>query len=130
MNIEEHIKYWIELADDDLDSASANFDIKRYNWCLFIAHLAIEKLLKAIFVQNNNNKVPPRIHNLRRLAELSNLNLTNEQILYLEFVNNFHIEVRYPEYKNEFYKIANVDFASENLLKIKELYQCLKSLIK
>jgi len=130
MTIEEYIKYWIVLADDDLESASANFDIKRHNWCLFIGHLALERLLKTIFVQNNNNKVPPKIHNLRMLAELSNLKITNEQLLYLEFVNNFQIEGRYPEYKNEFYRIANVDFATENLIKIKEIYQCLKSLIK
>ena len=73
MNIHEHIKYWIDSADDDLISAESNLRTKRYNWCLFIGHLVLEKTLKALYVQVNNNSVPPKTHNLLKLAELSKL---------------------------------------------------------
>lgn len=31
MEIHEHIKYWIDSADDDLISAESNLHSKRYN---------------------------------------------------------------------------------------------------
>jgi len=48
MTKEEHIQYWIKTAERDLESAQANFDAKRYEWCLFIGHLMLEKTVKSI----------------------------------------------------------------------------------
>jgi hypothetical protein len=39
MKIEEHIKYWVESADHDLDSAESLFAAGKYDWSLFIGHL-------------------------------------------------------------------------------------------
>jgi HEPN domain-containing protein len=50
MNKEEHIKYWKESARHDLDSAESIYNSGRYDWCLFAGHLALEKILKALFV--------------------------------------------------------------------------------
>ena len=76
---EEHIKYWLESAQHDLESAKTIFNSKRYDWCLFVGHLALEKILKAIFVERNDNKMPPKMHNLVRLAELSGIELDKDQ---------------------------------------------------
>ncbi|GAB4495467.1 MAG: hypothetical protein OHK0052_03020 [Anaerolineales bacterium] len=40
---------------------------------------------------------PPRIHNLTRLAEFSNLALTELQMQNLSAINQFNLEGRYPE---------------------------------
>lgn len=129
MTQEEHIKYWLDSAEHDLETLDALYETGKYDWSLFIGHLVLEKLLKAIFVKNNDNKIPPKLHNLVRLAEESHLKIDNNKKIILDKINDFNIEVRYPDYKNEFYKTCTKEFAEENLKEIKELYQWLKSQI-
>jgi len=127
---EEHIKYWVDSSEYDLQASNNMLQSGYYVWCLFIGHLALEKILKSIFVQISDNKVPPKIHNLTKLAELSNLQLSKEQTGILDDVNIFHIEGRYAKYKTELYKLATKEFTNENFQKIKEQYLWLKSQIK
>lgn len=87
----------------------------------------MEKVLKAFWVKNNDVDVPPKIHNLLRLAQLSNIYLKKEDEDFLDIVNRFMLESRYPEFKKEFYKLATKEFARENLNKISEYYKWFKS---
>jgi HEPN domain-containing protein len=130
MTQEEHIKYWLDSAEHDLDASQSLFESGKYDWSLFIGHIVLEKVLKALFVKNNENKIPPKIHNLVRLTELSSLNLDDEKKFILDKINDFNLEVRYPEYKNEFYKICTKEFTEEKINQINELYKWLRSLIK
>ena len=130
MTKEEHIKYWQESAQHDLESAEAIFSSGRYDWCLFIGHLALEKILKALFVDKNDNAIPPKIHNLVRLAELSSIELDDEQRFLLDKISDFNIQMRYPDYKLEFYKRCDAVYATEQLSKIKEFYTWFSSLQK
>ena len=130
MTKEEHIKYWLESAQHDLESAESIFDSGRYDWCLFVGHLALEKALKAIFVDRNDNNMPPKIHNLVRLAELSKIELDDEQKFLLDKINDFNIQTRYPDYKLEFYKRCSEEYTNEYLGKIKEFYVWSRSLLK
>lgn len=129
MNTEKHIKYWLESADNDLSASISLFNSGKYDWCLFIGHLVLEKHLKALFVLGNQNKIPPKTHNLNKLATLSKLELSEEQILFLDEVNDFHLEVRYPEYKREFYKICSREFTENYFSKIQDFSKWLKSRI-
>ena len=63
---------------------------------LFFAHLAIEKALKA-HVTRRTSDVPPRIHNLVRLAEMSDLSLTSEQEAFVRRFGMYQLEGRYPD---------------------------------
>ena len=99
MTKEEHRRYWILSATHDLESAESMFDSQRYDWCLFAGHLALEKILKAIYVDRNESEIPLKIHNLVRLAELSKIALTEEQRFDLDTINDFNIQARYPDYK-------------------------------
>lgn len=128
--INEHINYWLDSSEQDLKVADVLFENKKYDWCLFIGHLVLEKAFKAIYINVNEDLYPPKIHNLLKLSELCNIELNNEQTLFLDKVNNFNIEARYPAYKNEFHKMADSEFTVEHYNKIKEYYQWLKSLIK
>ncbi|MBZ0177745.1 MAG: HEPN domain-containing protein [Melioribacteraceae bacterium] len=130
MTKEEHINYWLESAEHDLETSDTLFEADKYDWSLFIGHLVLEKLLKAVFVKNNENKIPPKVHNLVRLAELSLIELDEERKVLLDKINDFNVEARYPEYKNELYKTCTKEFAEENRNHIKELYQWLKSQLK
>ena len=129
MTKEEHITYWLESAEHDLDTAESLFQSKKYDWCLFLAHLVLEKSLKAMYAAANENTVPPRIHNLVRLAELSSLGVSEEQRIFLDEVNDFNLEVRYPDYRQEFYKRCTREYAEPYFDRIKEFYEWLKSQI-
>jgi len=130
MKIKEHIQYWVESAEHDLDSAESLFAAGKYDWSLFIGHLVLEKLLKAIYVQDNQNRLPPKTHNLVKLAENTNVVFSTDQIFFLDEVNDFNLEVRYPEYRREFYKKCTKDFAEPYFFQIKEMFQWIKSHLK
>lgn len=87
---------------------------------LFMGHLIIEKLLKAIYVKNIDSN-PPRIHDLLRLAERVGLDTTEEQKDILDLITTFNINARYPDYKQIFYNKCDYGFTLRNLEKIKEL---------
>ena len=102
------------------------FNAGRYDWALFVGHLALEKIIKAHWVKNNQNNTPPKIHDLVRLANESNLNLTDSEKEFLLEVNDFNLEVRYLDYKMDFHKKCTREFATEYLIKIKEYYYVFK----
>jgi len=106
---ENLIRYWQTSSDDDFDTMEAMFDKEKYNWALFVGHLMIEKLLKALYVKTNN-EYPPMIHNLLRLAEKCNLKLTDDQKLFLASVTIFNINARYDDYKMSFQKKCTPEF--------------------
>ncbi|MFH1452867.1 MAG: HEPN domain-containing protein [Armatimonadota bacterium] len=116
MDIKKEINYWLESAKHDLKTAEVLFENKKYDWCLFIGHLIIEKVLKAFYIKKNH-KMPPKIHKLEVIAE--------KEIDFLKEINNFNIEARYPNGKLEFYKLCTKNFTREYFGKIKELYKCL-----
>jgi len=64
------LKSWIDLSDEDFDTMLVLFDNRRYSWSLFLGHLLIEKLLKALYVKNYSDH-PPYTHNLIKLTELN-----------------------------------------------------------
>ena len=64
---------------------------------LFFCHLAIEKVLKA-HVARRIKDIPPRIHNLVRLAELAGLCLEAEQVRFLRSFDMYQMEGRYPDF--------------------------------
>lgn len=130
MKLEDHIGYWLQSANHDLEVAESLFSSSKYDYCLFLGHLVLEKTIKAVFVKNNNGKMPPKIHNLVRLAEISGLNLKEEQRLFLDEVNEFNLDTRYPDFKFEFYKRCTKNYTNEFFTKIKDFNKWLLSRIQ
>lgn len=124
MDVQQSIDYWISSASHDLDVAETLFNNGKYDWCLFIAHLVLEKLFKAFYVKNNG-MLPPRIHDLVRLANMSKIVLNEDVVEYLDGVNTFNISARYPDEKMNFYKMCTHAFTAEQFSRIKDIYQCL-----
>jgi HEPN domain-containing protein len=62
---------WLKQAQHDLRMAERNIGIKGYDVAAFLAHQAIEKLLKCILIING--KDVPKTHKLDRLAQLLTL---------------------------------------------------------
>ncbi len=76
------------------------------------------------------DKNPPRVHDLLRLADISDIKTTEEQKDTLDLITTFNPSARYPDYKRNFYKKCNQEFTSSNIEKIKELRIWLLALIE
>ena len=76
-------------------------DAKQLLWAGFLCHLIAEKALKAMITENTD-RVPPKIHVLRKLAELGHVldKLSADQIKLLQVLTPLQIEARYPEHKD------------------------------
>jgi len=125
MNKDNLLTYWIESSDRDFVTMEHLFEKKDYHWALFMGHLVIEKLLKAFYVKNIDNK-PPFIHNLLRLAEKSDLELSEEKKDCLATLTAFNIRARYDDYKLEFYKTCTIEYTTKWIDEIKGLRKWIK----
>ncbi len=128
-NKDKIIKYWIDSSDDDFDTMVVMFDSKRYSWSMFVGHLMIEKLLKALFVKTQND-FPPFIHNLLRLAEKCDLDLNEEQKVFFVTLTAFNINSRYDDYTMSFQKTCTPEFSANWLERIKIYRSWIKALIE
>ncbi len=96
IDINKQIAYWRDGALDDWEVARELVRNGRTRHGLFFAHLALEKLIKA-HVCRHTQDLPPRIHNLVRLAEMSALVFDQDQRDIMAEMNAFTIEGRYPD---------------------------------
>ncbi|MCL2225121.1 MAG: HEPN domain-containing protein [Defluviitaleaceae bacterium] len=65
------VKYRLDIADNDIETAKALLKTGRYLYVGFMCHQAIEKSLKAVIARAcAEGEIPPKIHNLTRLASI------------------------------------------------------------
>jgi HEPN domain-containing protein len=122
MDVEKQIEYWKESSDEDFAAAQSLLEKGHFRHSLFFAHLALEKMLKA-HVTKRIKDIPPRIHNLIRLAELANLRLDTEQERLLREFGVYQLEGRYPDSEEIPLDPA---FAEEEILRAKRMLSWLK----
>lgn len=107
------------------------YNSEDYHWSLFIGHLVIEKLLKAVFIKTADLGVsPPRTHNLLLLADKAGVETSEEQKDLLDLITTFNISARYPDYKKSFYRKCTPEYTARNIDKIKELRKWLMPMLK
>ena len=88
--------YWLKSSEEDWEVAQELVTNGRTRHGLFFAHLAIEKVFKALICQQTE-AIPPKTHNLLLLASKTDLALSDEQKLFLARFDQYQIEGRYPE---------------------------------
>ncbi len=121
----DHIAYWVETAEQNWKTIPILFDGSCYVEALFWAHLVLEKLLKAHWVKDNIENVPPKTHNLSKLVAQTKIILPDEYLIILAKLNDIQLEGRYPEYKKNIYKIYKKEQTAIVLDQIKEIRICL-----
>jgi HEPN domain-containing protein len=57
-DVKKTVFYWVEGAEYDLGVANAIFKARKYPYALFMGHLALEKLLKALVVKKKMAHAP------------------------------------------------------------------------
>ncbi len=117
-----------EQALEDLKTAEALIDVKRYYASVFFSQQAAEKALKALYIELER-EFPPKTHSLLRLAD--ELEIKDEGIIdALLDLNPEYIVTRYPDAANEVpARIYNKRMAVEHFEKAKKVIEfCRKKL--
>ncbi|MFN0036518.1 MAG: HEPN domain-containing protein [Saprospiraceae bacterium] len=125
----EHIEYWKATAEKDWGAAQVLLKKRMYPQALFFGHLVLEKLLKAHFVKDNAEDFPPKTHNLVRLAAKTALEMNEDDFGFLEEMNDYQLEGRYPDYLLSIYRTATKSVTVEVFEKIDTFRQWLLSLL-
>ena len=127
----DKVGYWLNLCDDDLKTAWVLYNAKQFLWMCFICHLITEKALKAAVVFKTNN-MPPKIHRLTKLAEISGLYemLSENHIELLEKLTPMQIESRYPEYKDKINEKLTTSFCKQLICETEEFLCWIKQMLK
>lgn len=96
VDIAKHISHWRCGAEEDFEVADQLIRLGKIRHGLFFLHLTLEKILKA-HVCRSCGDIAPRLHNLTRLAELSEVTFQQKYADFLAEMNFFNIEGRYPD---------------------------------
>ncbi len=125
MEREEIIKAWLESAERNITTARDLIRLKHYDWALFLGQLALEKLLKSVVTKAQNDS-PPYTHNLVKLAELSNLKFSEEDLENLAQITKYNVQARYDDIKYQLYRMATIEYTEEWFTKIERIYSWIK----
>ena len=122
---EKIVNHWIETSETDFQTMKTLYESKSYSWALFLGHISVEKLLKAVYV-NRFGKHAPFTYNLYRLAEQIEFELSDEHSDWLDEITSFNLNARYDDYKREFYSLCTPDFTKMWIEKIEILREWIK----
>ena len=125
-NIERIVNHWIESSDRDFKTMKNLYQSKDYSWSLFIGHLVIEKLLKALYIKNKQEHPIP-IHDLTRIAAKAGVECSDEILNQLDTITTFNINARYEDVKQNFYLKCTKQFTKTWIDQITDLRKWIKS---
>lgn len=106
------------------------FKAGRYLYVVFMCHLAIEKMLKAILAQKHPEDTPPKVHNLIHLAKKTALDLPDPLRDFFQRIDNVSVATRYPEDLRTLSKEFNQETAKRILNETKRPIKWLKQQLK
>lgn len=114
------VEFFIREGERNWKTALSMFQTKHYDWCLFVGHLTLEKLLKALVILKTKQPAP-YIHNLQDLTKRAGLVPTPIQLADLGEITTFNIEIRYDTDRYAFYKKCTKSYAHNWLKRIGKL---------
>jgi HEPN domain-containing protein len=120
------MSYWRTEAEEALVVAQHLMETGDYSYALFFGHLAVEKLLKALYAWERDDHAPPT-HNLQRLALACGLPLDEARTEMLLAITEFNLEARYPDLKRTFRVRCTRDYAQLQLARVEETMAWLRS---
>jgi HEPN domain-containing protein len=126
LNVTHVVSFWMTEAEEALLVAHHLVAKADYSYALFFGHLALEKLLKALYVFNQERHAPP-MHNLLRLARAAEIEVDDETEKKLTTITAFNLESRYPDFKRSFRQICTPEYTATQMAVIEGLMQWLRS---
>lgn len=116
---------WIALAEYDLETAHHMLDTGRNLYVIFLCHLALEKMLKAV-VTEVTQTVPFKTHDLILLVKKGELVIPRKYLEFIGKINSASIPTRYPEDLERALKVYPKSVARDYLKQTTEIVQWLK----
>ncbi len=116
----ESVNFWIDSDRIDKKAMNHLFEKKDFHWSLFMGHLVIEKLLKALYIKMNKAQ-PPYIHNLSQIVQKINIHTSERKLDILDTITTFNIRARYDDYKQLFYKKCTAEYTAFWMKNIEEM---------
>ncbi len=116
---------FIASAEYDLQTAEHMLNTGRYIYVVFMCHLSIEKMLKALSSEATN-KTAPKTHNLIYLIKLAGINFREDHFEFISKLNNASVVTRYPEDFQNLIEAYPEDIAASYLQQTKEIIEWLK----
>ena len=120
---------WVDRAQYDLETARAMLASGRYLYVLFCCQQAVEKALKAVIVRKTGT-LPPRLHNLLRLAEVARAEADHERTRFLGELSAYYIQSRYPEEIKAAGSAITQELAEEVLSKTEQAIKWILSMLQ
>lgn len=122
MTQEKAVKIWVDGAIDALDTCDKLFKSKKYHHALFFLHLALEKIIKALYISKLDTS-PPYTHDLKELIVSIESNVEKEELEQLGEITKYNVSARYDDYKYKIYKLATKEYTLEWIKIGKKLYE-------
>lgn len=120
----ETAEKWFKQAKHDLEMAERNIQIEGYDVAAFLAHQAVEKLLKSILIVEG--KEVPKTHKLDKLGQL--LTLQSEVVDKILDLTEDYALSRYPDISLEVpYLEYDKEIAERKVTIAKEIFEILKN---
>ncbi len=116
---------WLEAAAYDLESARHMLSSGRYLYVVFLCHLTLEKMLKAL-VSEVTAKPAPRSHDLIYLVKQSAISPEPRHLEFIGKLNNASIPTRYPSDIREAIREYTEEVARSYLQQTEEVVTWLK----
>ena len=130
MEKEEIVAYWVEMSEKDAVAMRDIYQAGQYSWSLFIGHLSVEKMIKAIYITNHPDGMAViKSHDLVRLAKEANIEMSETKLDILDRFTTFNIAARYPDYKLKFYKDCTREYTKDRIIEIDEVLEWLRKMI-
>ena len=137
MNSQEKYEYWLDIANYDLETASAMLAGSRWLYVVFMCQQAIEKLVKGLYILYIDDDVP-RIHNIKAIFKRfedklpSNIKLPfdklEEKYKFFDRLSKYYLNNRYPEYMSKLSSQISEAEAKEILSQTQEEFKWLLTL--
>jgi len=122
LDIRQLTAYWKAEAQEALRVADHLLEKEDFSYALFFGHLAVEKMLKAVYIVRKKEHAPTT-HNLVRLARAAGLSLDESKVQELVAITAFNIEARYPDLKRSFRKKCTAEFTQTQMDLVKEVFR-------
>ena len=90
--MKEEVKRWMEIAEEDFETAKANFEIKKYRFASYLCQQSTEKAFKAVLLKKTGQI--RKIHDLVELGK--NIGLPSNFLDEVKELTLAYIYSRYP----------------------------------
>jgi len=117
---------WLAGAEYDLETAGHMLATGRCIYVVFMCHLAVEKVLKALVCEATNAS-PPRTHDLDRLLGMTSAALEPPLAQFVTQLSQASVTTRYPDDLARMVSQYPAAVAQTYLERTREVIACLKA---